>query len=269
VNLPEEQEIDRIQTEYARRDALGLSNEYTYTNPAFLFHMQERERAILQILRDEKINLSGVHVLEVGCGTGHILQRFSEFGANKTTGIDLMETRIRVGKRDYPHISLQQGNAGHLPYNDDSFGMVMQFMCISSVLDPIVRQQIADEMWRVLRPGGAILFYDLKPVGFSGRISCMACNVLCRMFGLTRPERGGKGGGHIPEEKPTPIQALSITEVRKLFSRGTFRCRSVSLNFNLARLSEKTHLLATILSCFSWLRTHNLAIIRKPVGNSV
>lgn len=267
MGLTDNQEINRIQTEYTRRDTQGLSKEYTYMNPAFLFHMQERERAILQILRDEKINLSEVSVLEVGCGTGHILQRFSEFGVDKATGIDLMETRIQVGKRAYPRIDLRQGNAGSLPYHDDSFGLVMQFMCLSSVLDPIMRQKIVDEMWRVLRPGGVILFYDLRPIPFLGGVSFMLYGILCRIFGAMCRKRRIKQGDNALQEEPTPIQPLSIEDVRKFFPGRVLRYRSVSLNFKLAQLSEKAHLLSTLLSSLPWLRTHNIAIIRKPSEN--
>lgn len=166
-------ETDRIRAEYTRRDRLGLSRIYSYSNPAFVFHMQEREWAVLRLLRSEKIKLDGVSVLEVGCGSGHILQRFLEFGARRVAGIDLMESRVETAKRSYPHLHLAVGNGAQLPYPNDSFDLVAQFMCLSSVLDPAMREQIADEMWRVLRPGGTMLSYDLRPFPLIVRVSCL------------------------------------------------------------------------------------------------
>src|SRR4030066_669541 len=150
-------EISRLRAEYARRDAAGLSSTYTYRNPAFAFHMQEREWAMLRMLEEGRVNLTGARLLEVGCGTGHILERFLEFGAEKAVGIDLAEHRIRVAKGKYPNLLLLQGNAAELPFPGNTFDMAMQFLCLSSVLAPGVRQRIAAEMWRGGGPGGGRL----------------------------------------------------------------------------------------------------------------
>jgi SAM-dependent methyltransferase len=40
------------------------------------------------------------------------------------------------------------------------FDLVCQHTVFTSILDPVLRQQIASEMARVLRPGGAVLWYD-------------------------------------------------------------------------------------------------------------
>ena len=49
-----------------------------------------------------------------------------------------------------------------LPWPDASFDLVSQFTVFSSILDPAVKQQVAAEMRRVVRPGGKILWYDLR-----------------------------------------------------------------------------------------------------------
>src|SRR5260370_42259412 len=47
-----------------------------------------------------------------------------------------------------------------LSFHDASFDLVMSFVVFSSILNESLCQLIADEMWRVLRPGGLILLYD-------------------------------------------------------------------------------------------------------------
>jgi len=252
-----DQETFRIHAEYFRRDAEGLSQIYHYMNPAFMFHMQERERVILDMLREEHSDLSKCTVLEVGCGTGHILQRFLEFGARAATGIDLMEARIEIGRKTYPNLRLDQGNAAQLPYANDSFDLVMQFMCLSSVLDPIMRQTIAAEMWRVLRPGGAILSYDLRPLPVLLRLS----RHLARpVIWLTRIRQRRDPA----QQPPTPIKLLSMEEIKSLFRNGQCHYRTVSLDLHFAKFAKKSYLLASLLSNVPWLRTHYLVIIRKP-----
>lgn len=252
-------ETDRIREEYFRRDQLDLSSPYRYTNPAFLFHMQEREWALLDALRRENVALDGLRVLEVGCGTGHILERWMEFGAREGVGIDLMAGRVLRGRQRYPNLQLLVGNGAELPFAPETFDMVLQFTCLSSILDPAVRARVADEMWRVLRPGGVIVSYDLRNYPFLirtlGSLSAAVHNV--RSLGR-RPE---------PCENPTPIEPLSLQEIQRLFRKGAISCRPVSLHFRLTSIARISHLLAWTLGRLPSLRSHHLAIIRKAASS--
>lgn len=252
------QELMRIRKEYAQRDEQGISEIYSYSNPAFVFHMQERERAILNLLKQEKIDLSQSNILDVGCGTGHVLQRFLDFGAKEGTGIDLMESRLRMGKDQYPRLRLFQGNAAQLPFRENEFDFVMQFMCFSSVLDSAMRQKVADEMWRVLRPGGVILFYDLCPRSFWLRLS-LKVNALPKKFRIKNSS----------EEKPrmlysTPTQPMSQSEIRELFQIKRLQIHRVSLDFKFASFAYRLSIMRILLSWIPFLKTHYLALIRKP-----
>lgn len=254
------EEMIRIRREYNQRDHYNLSSAYRYSNPAFLFHMQERERLILDLMASWQVDLSGASILEVGCGTGHILHRFGEFGAENIHGIDLMEKRLRIGKQRYPRLCLVEGNAAQLPYADGTFDIVMQFMCLSSVLDPTMRNEITNEMLRVLRPGGVILHYDLRPPpmlvrGFSAILRLIGSAMMTFHLVPLITSR--------PLIPPTPIQPLGDQEIRMLFGCGPMKCRTASLNFKLAQTAGQSYLLTTLLSCIPFLRTHYLALIRK------
>lgn len=256
------QELMRIKKEYAQRDEQGISEIYSYQNPAFVFHMQERERAILNLLKQEKIDLSQSSVLEVGCGIGHVLQRFLEFGARKATGIDLMESRVRKGRQKYPNLHLVPGDASNLPFKDGEFDLVMQFMCLSAVWDPIMRQKITNEMWRVLRPGGAILFYDLRPLS---RWIPLLLKARRRIYGMYRFSLFRKEREINPRSKPTPPYLISLVEIKKLFNQRAFHVQSASLDLRFASFARRSTLVTVLLSHLPFLRTHYLALIRKPV----
>jgi ubiquinone/menaquinone biosynthesis C-methylase UbiE len=262
INASVNREIQRVREEYTRRELLGLSEIYRYTNPAFVFHMQEREWAILGLLRSEKIKLDGISVLEIGCGTGHILQRFLEFGVQLAAGIDLMESRIETGKKSHPNLRLVIGNAAQLPYTSNSFDMVMQFMCLSSVLDPLMREEIANEMWRVLRPGGTVLSYDLRPSPLPLAFFSMPYYALRRLLRVFKHKR--REITMNAEGPPTPIRPLPIAEVKKIFPRGLMCCSAVSLDFRVSKIAGKSFFLAMLLSYMPFLRTHYLALVRKP-----
>jgi SAM-dependent methyltransferase len=161
-----------------------------------------------------------------------------------------------------------QGDAAQLPYADESFDLVMQFMCLSSVLDSLMREQIADEMWRVLRPGGSILFYDLRPRPFAARLLFRFFSLLSRISRLIVGNSNemffsGEGG------PPTPIKPLSFKEVKRLYKRYPRRWRVISLDFNLSGLAGRSKFLAYLLSRIVFLRTHHLVLFRKVPAVSV
>lgn len=258
-----EKELERIRDEYARRDRSEALKMYSYQNPAFAFHMKERERAILKMLRRENINLSNCDVLEVGCGTGHILQRFLEFGAKTASGIDLMQNRIDEGRKNHLNVKLFQGDASHLPFEDRQFDLVMQFMCLSSVLDENMRKQIAIEMWRVLKPGGNILFYDMRPCACLHGLVFRTIGAFKGIRKKFKASADDMKKGITPEQGATPIHLFNLKEIKELFPQGLMCYQSASLDFNLASLAGKSYSLAYALSCLPFLRTHYLVMICK------
>lgn len=248
-------EIERIRQAYRERDASGVTAFFSYQNPAFAFHMQEREWAILAAFRDLNFSLSKAKVLEVGCGNGHILQRFIEFGADEAWGIELMENRVAMARQRYSGLHVQQGDAASLPYTEGMFDVVMQFMCVSSVLDREVRKQIANEMWRVLRPGGVFLSYDLRPPSKTYRLVRSVLGRAKRLF--VRPKL--RELGHV-----TPIGPLGMDEFRTWGLGMEMKVYSLSLDFKLAKVAMYCRPLAEMLALFPWLRTSFLIVMRKP-----
>lgn len=95
-------------------------------------------------------------ILEVGCGTGLILQGV-EPHARKAVGIDLSSGMLeRARKRG---LEVYKANATDLPFDDDSFDVVYSFKVLAHVEDI---DQALREMSRVTRPGGVMLleFYN-------------------------------------------------------------------------------------------------------------
>ena len=104
---------------------------------------------------------AGEHVLEVGVGTGINLSLYPKDCA--VTGIDfsssmLEKARERAARKDVPHqVRLLQMDAADLKFADDTFDIVYAPYLISVVPDPI---KVAQEMRRVCRPGGRIVFLN-------------------------------------------------------------------------------------------------------------
>ena len=98
----------------------------------------------------------GRDILEVGCGTGLILDRVTQF-SKSTIGLDLSPGMLEVAKRR--GLDVVEGSARALPFQDNSFDVIYSFKVLAHIPD---LAQVFDEMARVVRPGGHLIleFYN-------------------------------------------------------------------------------------------------------------
>jgi phosphatidylethanolamine/phosphatidyl-N-methylethanolamine N-methyltransferase len=128
----------------------------------------------LQAIERMKIQ-AGERVLEVGVGTGINLSLYPREAA--VTGIDfsssmLEKARERAARKNAAPVRLLQMDAADLKFADNSFDIVYAPYLISVVPDPV---KVAQEMRRVCRPGGRIIFLNhfLSPNPILSRIERM------------------------------------------------------------------------------------------------
>lgn len=141
----------------------GTVGRYAPFNIANLLAVQQRERVLATILaKDGLSDLSGLEILDVGCGGGWFFLRLLSWGASPESlhGIDLQPDRVRAARSIHPNIEVVEGSAAALPWAAERFDLVTQFTTFTSILDESVRKQAAREIDRVLKPGGRLLWYD-------------------------------------------------------------------------------------------------------------
>ncbi len=133
--------------------------EYDRQAPAY----DTRWADYLQRSTDELLHLldlrAGDRLLDVGCGTGALLDRISRrrsaaflYGIDPSAGM-LRRARQRLGDRAH----LIQGDAAALPFVDGNFGTVVSTSSLRYWPDPSAGFQ---EIARVLQPGGRLLLLD-------------------------------------------------------------------------------------------------------------
>ena len=99
-------------------------------------------------------------VLELACGTGVLSSMLIENG-REVIGIDLTFEYLRTLRRKL-QTKISQGTAEALPYRDESFDAVAS----SYLIKYVDVSKVVNECWRVLKPGGVVIFHDFTyPIG--------------------------------------------------------------------------------------------------------
>ncbi len=106
-----------------------------------------------------------IRVLDVACGTGITLKAIrATLPQASLFGIDLSPAYLRKANQSLSEIpgelpQLLQANAEELPYVDNYFHAVT---CVFTFheLPPMVRQQVIEQCFRVLQPGGVFIICD-------------------------------------------------------------------------------------------------------------
>jgi SAM-dependent methyltransferase len=113
---------------------------------------------------------AGDRVLDVAAGTGNAAVPAALTGA-EVVASDLTPELFVAGRqfaaRNGVEITWEEGDAEALPYDDDSFDVVLS--CVGVMFAPH-HQRAADELLRVCRPGGRIGLLSWTPTGFVGEL---------------------------------------------------------------------------------------------------
>lgn len=195
--------------------------------------IQRRQRIIRKIFAESGIEPEKTTILEIGCGNGQWLAEFQTFGflPKNLAGIELDGERVAKAVQRVKEADIRQGNAVELPWEDNSFDIVFQSTVFTSVLDDGDRKKIADEMKRVCKKDGFILWYD---------------------FAYNNP-------------KNPNVRKVSKTEIRSLFEPFECEFKSVTLAPQITRKIAPVSWLGAELieTFFPFLRTHIIAKIHS------
>lgn len=156
----ERSERERVQGVYGAYAASGRETDrWDDRAPGNRCILAERRRLIERTIASRP---DSRRILEIGCGRGTVLGDLTDILAPDTNlfGVDLLLDRL-VDANRAGH-SVAQADGRHLPFTDGQFDLVVTFTVFSSILDPNIRQSLAEEIRRVLAPGGAVLWYDMR-----------------------------------------------------------------------------------------------------------
>lgn len=103
-------------------------------------------------------NLKGKRVLDIGCGTGRIIQMLREKGA-EIVALDISEEMVNTVRRKFPDLECVVGDSDELPFKDESFDLVLGLFWIVHLGN--LRASF-DEVYRVLKKGGRFILSNIN-----------------------------------------------------------------------------------------------------------
>ncbi|MDO8671771.1 MAG: class I SAM-dependent methyltransferase [Dehalococcoidia bacterium] len=122
-------------------------------------------RALLLTLLRNYLGAEDQLILDIGCGTGLMLQVLAQQGL-RAVGTDLRPEGLHAISHVLPGARIAQAEATHLPFLDNAFSAAM----LLDVIEHTDDRAVLEEAFRVLRPGGhAIIVAPAMPFLWSYR----------------------------------------------------------------------------------------------------
>jgi len=227
-------ELHRIERVYAGYEAAHRgADRWSPANAGNRQIGAERAALVGALLRGHGYApLGGRRVLDIGCGSGDVLAGFTAWGAQpqQLCGLELLGGRAAAARARHPELPILQGNAAALGFDAAAFDLILFFTVFSSVLEDNLRRGMAAEALRVLKPGGAIVWYDLR----------------------------------MPNPGNPNVRPLDRKAIKALFPTLTPHLQATTVLPPLARrLGRATGMLYPLLSRMAWLRTHYVGLLLK------
>jgi len=164
THLDRKTEQERLSRVYRGWHGGAALARYAWHRPDIVYQQAMRLRVLSRLLATTVgTDLGKINVVDVGCGSGGFLRQLIDWGATpaKLTGTELQQDRLDLAQpRSAPGVHWHCGPLSALPAA--GVDLVSAQTVMSSILDPDLRQRLAADMWRLLRPGGWCLVFDFR-----------------------------------------------------------------------------------------------------------
>jgi arsenite methyltransferase len=165
----------------------------------FVLHTTLRGKFVVWSELLDQLKLQGdERILDMGCGRGAVLlmaaQRLTTgraVGVDLWRGVDQAGNSLEATRRNAvaegvaDRVELHTGDMTALPFEDNSFDVVVSSLAIHNISGSAGRAKAVSEAVRVLRPGGGLMIADIRGAGrHRAQLAEMGLHdVACRRMG--------------------------------------------------------------------------------------
>ena len=202
-----------------------------------------------------------LRLLDCGCGTGNNLALLDQFG--RAFGFDLTAVGLRIG-RESGRRRLARATVTAVPFPDQAFDIVSSFDVLYSLAAPDEHAAI-QEMYRVLKPGGALIVNVAAMESLRGDHSVLSREV--RRYSR-RSLRAALERGGFTVERLTYTNAVLYPAMA--LARALQRARGLSGEEQADQeITVPSAPVNAALSAALWLESRWLRVVDNPVGSSL
>lgn len=164
--VPNRGEIEEIELQKQMQKEKERLNNYVQKSDFYVVCKNQ----VSEIKMFEKLSQYGYHdlhqkdVLDIGCGDGHWLRKFMEWGAKpeRLIGIEIHEQLLEHAKKhSKPPLQFLKAYPEQLPFEDYKFNIVLLFGFMMHILNDTLRRKTGQEVLRVLSNDGIIITSNL------------------------------------------------------------------------------------------------------------
>jgi SAM-dependent methyltransferase len=235
VNEPSarQEQLDHLRRTYAEYELDGRGRLWDLRNPGYARLSRDRDQAIVDLI--QRSLPPGGSVLDLGCGGGHLAELVREaIGTVRWTGVDLLPQAVGAASSHYPWATWIEASADAVPFATGTADVVVCSTLFSSLPARELEDGVAREAGRVMRPGGWLVWYDLRYDNPANRA----------------------------------VHGIDRGRLRQLFPGWQSELRSITLLPPLARrLGFLTPGLYPVLHAIPLLRSHLVGRLERPIGS--
>jgi ubiquinone/menaquinone biosynthesis C-methylase UbiE len=192
-----------------------------YYNKYGTWYDDERIKGYYEMINKKEVEIVEKYgkdkkVLEVGCGTGIILNEVNKF-TSVANGIDLSPGMLERAKEK--GLNVQVANAKSIPFDDNTFDVVYSFKVLAHI--PEIRETVK-ETTRVVKDGGTLILefynsYSLK------KLANWIYNIVKKRDVYIRYDSIGKIKTYLPEDwELVDYHGIKVLALGKKLSTNKF-----------------------------------------------